>query len=291
MSPMDNEYFLDKNDKDHLDSYLEWLISGDNFDDDLSKSLFFLLRRQKKNDLFGLFKLAYANIEHLVIEEEDSEADHTLISDDISVDHSLREIIDLHESLSSDDIDLSPAPISSSKDELNNTIIGLINGDQKVYNNLYEDLFPIINSYIKQNSGTLEDTKDIFQQSIVILIEKIRLPNFELTSSVGTYLYSICRNLWLKEIRDKKIKFVEVEISEYGYEEIYFPEEEENRYQQLEKAMSMLGDACQKLIKCFYYELRKWDEIASVLNYSSAESARNQKYKCVQKIKQLIGDE
>ncbi len=67
---------------------------------------------------------------------------------------------------------------------------------------LYKFYFPTIAVYIQQNSGDAHDAEDIFQEAIVVLLQKVRDPNFVLTSSLKTYLYAIAKNLWLKRLRD-----------------------------------------------------------------------------------------
>lgn len=52
-----------------------------------------------------------------------------------------------------------------------------------------------------------------------------------------------------------------------------------------------LGDPCKQLLECFYYKNMNWDEIASKLGYSNAASARNQKYKCLERIRKTVNVE
>jgi hypothetical protein len=53
----------------------------------------------------------------------------------------------------------------------------------------------------------------------------------------------------------------------------------------------LLGDPCKELLECFYYKNLSWSEIASRLGYSSAASARNQKYKCLERIRKAVNVE
>ena len=70
---------------------------------------------------------------------------------------------------------------------------------------LYREYYPMICSYIKTNSGNDDDAADIFQDALIVLYDKVREPYFQLTCSIKTFIYSICRNLWLKKLaRNKK---------------------------------------------------------------------------------------
>ena len=75
---------------------------------------------------------------------------------------------------------------------------------QAAWKQVIKDVLPSISYFTRQNGGTEEDAKDIFHESLAILVEKSRMPEFELTSAIKTYIYSICRNLWYNRLRKLK---------------------------------------------------------------------------------------
>ncbi len=52
--------------------------------------------------------------------------------------------------------------------------------------------------------GTSEDARDIFQEGLMIILEKIDEKSFILTSKFITFLYCICENLWKMVLLKKK---------------------------------------------------------------------------------------
>src|SRR5665648_143093 len=95
---------------------------------------------------------------------------------------------------------------------------GILSGNQMVFNDLYEYEFPKAVKLVIQNSGTIDMAKDIFQDALVILIEKVYTKKLDLTCSASTYLYSICRFLWMDQLRQNKR---EIPITdEYSYKNI-----------------------------------------------------------------------
>ena len=54
------------------------------------------------------------------------------------------------------------------------------------------------------NSGTEEEARDVYQDALVVFWQKARSGNLVLTSKMSTYIYSICQNLWRKELDRKK---------------------------------------------------------------------------------------
>src|SRR5688572_1434850 len=78
-------------------------------------------------------------------------------------------------------------------------------GDSASFQLLYKFYFPSVASYIKQNTGSKQDAEDIFQEAILVLLQKVRQPDFVLTSALKTYLYAVAKNLWLKRLRERKL--------------------------------------------------------------------------------------
>lgn len=172
--------------------------------------------------------------------------------------------------------------------ENNQQIIkGIIENDRKTFLNLYEYEFPKIVRMVAKNNGTVENARDVFQDGLIILIEKLLHKNLEITESFDGYLYSVCRNLWYKQIvqNKQKLKF----IDDYLYDELdidgYNHDVQPDNYEQYVAAIETLSETCSKLLECYYYQKMNWEEIANQLGYASAGSARNQKYKCLERIR------
>jgi RNA polymerase sigma factor (sigma-70 family) len=189
-------------------------------------------------------------------------------------------------------IELSESEKRARTSEENKKVIdGILSGNQKIFNNLYEYEFPKVVKLIIHNSGSVEAANDVFQDAIVILMEKVYAQKLDLTCSVETYLYSICKYLWLDQLRQNKRERQMIQFfdEEYNSNEIsvhfyYTPEIFDN----VVTAIDALGDPCKQLLECFYYKNMSWDKIASSLNYANAASARNQKYKCLERIRNVV---
>ncbi len=66
-----------------------------------------------------------------------------------------------------------------------------------------ESLKNKIIQFVKRNNGNLEDGQDMFHEGIIVLDRNIRQDKFKQESSVQGYLFSICRFLWMNQIRKK----------------------------------------------------------------------------------------
>ena len=81
---------------------------------------------------------------------------------------------------------------------------GLAGNDKQAIEAIYKDNYATIQAFILYNSGSHDDARDIFQEAMIVLFEKSRSGSFELSSQLKTYIYSVCRRLWLKKLNQRK---------------------------------------------------------------------------------------
>ena len=166
---------------------------------------------------------------------------------------------------------------------------GIRTGDRETINEIYEKYFDSIVNFTLKNSGNIEDAKDLFQDAIMVIYEKTKDPDFRLMYSIHTYLYTICRNIWLKKISRKKIKEVTLPEQMELINDINLDEDVTWRLKEkiYRNQFLNLDDVCQKIITSFL-EGKSMEEIAQNLKLSSAAYAKKRKYKCKEKLVQLI---
>ena len=80
-----------------------------------------------------------------------------------------------------------------------------------------------------------------------------------------------------------------------GYEEMISVDTESEEHEKrntefmiMEKALSGLGEPCKSLLEAFYMQKRSMSDIALGFGYTNAENAKNQKYKCLMRLKKLF---
>ena len=144
-----------------------------------------------------------------------------------------------------------------------------------------------VEALIQSRGGTKEDARDIFQEALVIFCKKVWEGNFQLTSKLDTFLYSICYNLWrnVKKAPETEISDNFQAVSIDGLDELL---EKEQKIKKVEFVLQKLGEPCFRLLRMFYYEALKMKEIAKKLGYSSEKTAKAQKYKCIERAKKMI---
>jgi len=166
----------------------------------------------------------------------------------------------------------------------------LANNDSKAAETIYKDNFNMVLAFILNNNGSYDEARDIFQEAMITLYQKAKSESFVLTSQIKTYVYSICRRFWLKRLQQMGKTSAGVE----NYESIPVEEDleiHERRNAELgimERALNSLGEPCKSLLEAFYIEKKGMDQIASLFGYTNSDNAKNQKYKCLMRLKKLF---
>lgn len=175
----------------------------------------------------------------------------------------------------------------------NEILIDLKGENNNAFGQLYKEYFGMVNRFVTNNSGRSDDAEDIFQDTMMVLLEKLRQDDFQLTASIKTYIMAIAKNLWLKRIRNsnKEIEFTE-KLDNKFFEEINLAIEEEKTYfDKLQNLMHKITSHCRGLIHDMFFKEKSVEEIQKEYGYSTKHNVQNQKHKCVEQIKKAKDQE
>jgi len=148
--------------------------------------------------------------------------------------------------------------------------------------NTNQDLLRKVVQYVKNNSGNEQDGQDMFHEGIIVLDRNIRNDKFRGESSLGGYLFSICRLLWMNQIR-KNVKVdlrddpITMDQPEYENPEVISMADEKKAI--LANVLDKLGERCKKVLELWRLSY-SMQEIADKMGFSSAAMATKNKYKC-----------
>jgi RNA polymerase sigma factor (sigma-70 family) len=168
---------------------------------------------------------------------------------------------------------------------------GLANNDSKAVETLYKSHFNMIQHFVITNNGSFDDARDIFQEAMITLYEKVQTDSFALTCQIKTYLFSICKHLWLKRLQqmgkygsplqaEEESVSVEVDMEDY--------EKKEAAFEIMDRALNSLGEPCKSLLEGYYLNKKGMQDLATEFGYTNADNAKNQKYKCLLRLKKLF---
>lgn len=149
----------------------------------------------------------------------------------------------------------------------------------------------MIQNMVVNNKGSADDAADIFQEAMIVLYEKSLDANFELNCLLKTYIYSICRRLWLKKLQHQQRTCIQTD----DFEQIVGVEDEMETHEKnqagfdiMENALKKIGEPCKSILEAYYINKKPMHLIATEFNYTNADNAKTQKYKCLVRLKKLF---
>ena len=136
------------------------------------------------------------------------------------------------------------------------------------------------------------EKEDLFQDVLVVLVRKIREPDFQLTAKLSTYLFAIARNLLLKKSGSKKeIATTDAElldlVGRFPTEDLSERSQEESRLNVVIGCLEILEEDCRRLLLLAFYEKRPQAEIAAEMGYSEA-FVKVKKYRCLEYLRKQV---
>lgn len=168
---------------------------------------------------------------------------------------------------------------------------GLAVDDDKSLKAIYLENFPMIARMVQQHNGSEDDAKDVFQEAMIILYEKVQEGDFVLSSRLKTFLYAVCRRLWMKKLQGA---YREGPLAEETEDSIPVEDtleahaEKDLQFRKMEESMGKIGEPCKTILEDYYIHRKSMQEIAERFGYTNAENAKNQKYKCLMRLKKLF---
>ncbi|MGA0559494.1 RNA polymerase sigma factor [Larkinella sp. VNQ87] len=170
-------------------------------------------------------------------------------------------------------------------------LAGLADGSDTLLEELYRRYFPMVLHLILNNNGTNDDAKDIYQETLIVLYEKVTTGSLELHCQLKTYLYSVSRRLWLKHLSARSrsgVTLLDTEDIANVDEDLAGHEARDRQFDLMADSLDRLGEPCRTLLEDFYIRHLSMQDITEKFGYTNADNAKTQKYKCLMRLKRLF---
>lgn len=165
-------------------------------------------------------------------------------------------------------------------------------GNQKILADTYNRFRnEFIQWALKKYHCPKEDCKEIYQISFFIFYDNVMSGKLEyMASNLKTYLFAIGKNKILENNRrnnrfsyEIKDEFLKVEEDDHE-----FQDHKELQYEQISQGLQRLGNPCKRILEMMYYHNCSIDDITKKIGYKNADTTKNQKYKCMQRLKKIV---
>ncbi len=156
---------------------------------------------------------------------------------------------------------------------------------------IYEQHYEVIANFILKNSGSDQDAEDTFQDTMVTFYKQVQFGELQLNCSIRTYLYAICRNLWLKQLQKRKRspqlvgeweENIALETPDSGIDE--------EQKAVLASLLDEMGEGCRNLLVLYFYERMRMRDIAERMNLANEGVVKNKKLRCMKKLQKLVSE-
>lgn len=164
-------------------------------------------------------------------------------------------------------------------------INALITGNEKVTKEIYIKLFPKIKSYVLKNRGDSQDASDVFHDGLMYIIVTQKEKRTEIKSLEG-YLFVVCKNIWLKTLKNKVIKTDTLTLVDKEEELSSFIVEQQLFDFYIEQ-FDLLSENCKEILGSYFNGL-SYEEIVTEYAYASVNTVRQRVFKCRAKLIKLI---
>lgn len=146
-------------------------------------------------------------------------------------------------------------------------------------------------AYVVSESGTEAEATDLFQESMITFYENVKKGAFKGESPISSYLHSIAEYKWLNQVKentDESGQQEEAAMLERASKKQLVTDLDEERKDEVREIVGLLGFDCKYILIESIYHSTPMKEIASEGNFSSEQIVRNKKYKCLEKLRELM---
>ncbi len=172
----------------------------------------------------------------------------------------------------------------------------LLAGEDAAFEHLYKLLYHRVSGYVFATGGTHADAKTVVHESIITLVFNLHYQKYQWQeeAELMTYVTSIARNKW-SEMRRQAARQVPIDTNNllYGADNPYQTAADEQDFEQrrlaVEQKLALMGEKCRRCIDLFYFQQKTMHEIAALLGWASDDVAKKEKYRCLKKLRQLVG--
>ncbi len=152
----------------------------------------------------------------------------------------------------------------------------------EVLERVYQPAFLQVARYISKHGGSFDNARDVFHDALAIYYEQYQLG--KAIDCEINYITGIAKHLWLRQCK-RDAMHIDLDESLPAVALLREPTLNEVKLIQL---LERTGKRCMDLLVSFYVEKISLVNISAMFHFSSEHSASVQKYKCLEKVREVI---
>lgn len=156
-------------------------------------------------------------------------------------------------------------------------------GHEKALLIMYRQNLAMVKNFVRKNNGTDEEVPDLMQDTVIAVWQNANKPNFSLTVKLSTYIMSIAKNLWYKQLR-KKSRLTKIDESHQQFAADEVKPMHSMDISVIRKMVDALDDTCRQLLSYFYFDELDNKVIAEKMGFANTDVVKSKKYQCFKKL-------
>ena len=177
---------------------------------------------------------------------------------------------------------------------------GILDNDELVWKYIYRQhrshFVATLKSRIFAPMLVEQDWEDIFHESCIILMSKVKNDSFAVVRNGGLFCYLVeigkgtAMNLMRKkrthdqQQEDAIANNLHIEDSDF---DVTVEEKQQAQNEFLDRVFDSIPGDCKMLLKAFYWDHKPMDEISCMLGLRNADTAKTKKNRCMNKFKEI----
>lgn len=170
---------------------------------------------------------------------------------------------------------------------------GLLRNDPEVFRYLYRTHGNMIVAYVRKNSGSEHDAREMVQSILLELWNAVREGRYKEEGKLDRYLYMLTANTWRDELRRRKVRQSEalnpdsIQIADDSEHRIVEAVVKDQRIDAIHHCLGQLEAPCDDIIRLYHLEEISLQDVAAQMQYDY-NNLRKRIFDCRKKLKKLV---
>jgi len=162
-----------------------------------------------------------------------------------------------------------------------------LSGNPKIFSKIYTESYDSVERYILSRGGSKSDAEDVFQNALMLLYARLKENDLEIKSTFNGYLFTICKNLWRRNLEKNKVTNIDIITLVNEDEDRAMAYVEQQQWEIYIEKFQELSENCQQILSLYFNKV-SYAELVKKFNYKSEVIVRQRVYKCKLKLIKLI---
>lgn len=172
---------------------------------------------------------------------------------------------------------------------------GLRNNDAEIFRFLYRTHGGMIVGYVKKNSGSEHDAKEMVQTVLLEFWNAVHEDRYQDEGKIERYLYMLTSNTWRDELRRRKVRKTDeldparAMIADDNDLSVAAAIVKDRQIEAIHHCLQRLESPCDDIIRLYHLQEINLQTVAKQLNYDY-NNLRKRIFDCRKKLKKLVDD-